>query len=86
MAIHEPHEGPRETALEAAKERGEPLVKVKFLQDRTTKNRPQDQDTFKAGKTYELPASSAQHWINRGVAEEVESGRKSEAKPEPKGK
>jgi hypothetical protein len=45
-------------------------MKIKFTQTRTTKEaKPQ---TFKEGEVHDLPEPSANHWINRGAAVEVE--------------
>ena len=56
-------------------------VKIKFFVDRVVndyRRGTKDEVKFIAGKVYALPASAAQRWINRQVAEEVED------KPTPK--
>lgn len=58
-------------------------MKVRFTQTRTTKTRPQDRQTFEKGKVYDLPDASANHWINRNVAERVPERAKAEELPAP---
>lgn len=70
------------------------MPKVKFNQSRTTSRaKPEDVETFEAGKTYEMSQESADRWTKRGAAEAVgdDEGDVSEplrpnAKPEPKAK
>lgn len=82
-----PHEGPRPEDVEAAKTRGERMVKVKFLEDVTTKvgdasnPRQEDADHFEKDKVYEMGERQAQKWIRRQKAEEVEGGRRSAPAP-----
>lgn len=45
-------------------------MRIKFIKTRTV--RGADGETFEAGKEYDLLESSANHWIRRGVAVEVE--------------
>lgn len=51
------------------------MPKVRFLQDRTTKEK--EPQAFKQGQVVTFPDTeagnaSAQHWVNRGVAELVD--------------
>ena len=64
-------------------------VKIKFFVDRVVndfRRGTKDEVKFIAGKVYALPASAAQRWINRQVAEEVEDkpAPRAEAKAESK--
>lgn len=44
-------------------------MRVKFKENRVTKE--VQVQTFEKDKEYDLPETSARHWINRGVAVEV---------------
>ena len=54
-------------------------MKIKFK--KTVTVQAAGGDTFEAGATYDLPDASAQHWLNRGVAESVEKDQKTGPKP-----
>lgn len=56
-------------------------MKVKFTQTRTTKEK--NPVTFREGEVHDLNTASAQHWINRGVAVEVEVHGKKVSEPTP---
>jgi hypothetical protein len=59
-------------------------VRVKFLVNRTVRDfraGTADEESYKAGKVYTLPESSAMHWCNRQVAEVVADEPKPKAKP-----
>ena len=56
------------------------MPKIKFLEDRTVQDA--ERQSFDKGLIYDVSASSARHWINRGVAIEVADQPK--AAPEPK--
>jgi hypothetical protein len=48
-------------------------MRIKFLVDRTTKNGPNvggkypEGEHFKAGQIYDLPDTSAEHWLKRNI-------------------
>lgn len=63
--------------------------KIKFLENRTVEAQGEVRAEFLKGKTYSLPAASAQRWVNRGLAVMVvEKAKrpKAKTKPEPKTK
>ena len=45
------------------------MPKIKFLENRTIQDA--EGQSFKKGSVHDVTASSARHWINRGVAVEV---------------
>jgi uncharacterized protein YjlB len=54
----------------------EAKVEVKFLQDRVVQDGHEGtakETRFKAGDVVKLPAASAEHWVRRGVAIDMES-------------
>lgn len=61
-------------------------MKVKFNQSVTTETRKEDQESFEAGKVYDLSDASANHWVSRGKAARVEDAAREPrepARPEP---
>lgn len=51
----------------------EKTMKIRFIQDRVVKDHDGNViDTFRAGQVKELAEASARHWINRGVAVEIQ--------------
>lgn len=61
-------------------------MKVKFHQNRVVddfRRGTKDEERFEAGKTYDLPETSALRWVNRGIADRVADLAKKELPAEP---
>jgi len=63
----------------------EPKIQIRFIRDREVRDHDQNViQTFKAGQVKEMGAASARHWLNRGLAVEVQGkGRRASNAPPP---